>query len=394
LEHTPATSTRRFFNQLFGGSDPAAVLGDMVAPLLNNSMYTWKAAGPHVLIERLLIDRMASFAGFKDGEGIVTPGGSLSNLTAMVLARNRALPESRETSSHRNARVYSSAESHYSISKAAGMIGVGRSNVVFIKTDGQGRMDPARLKEAIQQDLSRGDVPIMINATAGTTVLGAYDPLDAIADIAEEYGIWLHVDGAYGGSLLLSPKYRHLLAGIERVDSLTWDAHKMMGVPLTCSVLLVQQKGALVRSMNEAPTYLFQTESDPYNPGVQSIQCGRRNDALKLWTAWRYHGDLGYAARINKIMDLVAHAKHIVAQDPTLELHSSSESLNICFTVNGVKSEAICVALHERGLALVGHGQVRGQTTIRLVCIDPEMNEADINTFFEDVRAVVASLSG
>src|SRR5690606_15494221 len=131
-----------------------------------------------------------------------------------------------------------SAASHYSIRKAAGLAGLGRDGVRTVPVDAEGRMEPEALARMIEEDRATGVVPVMINATAGTTVLGAFDPLPAIADVAERARVWLHVDAAYGGSILLSPRHRGLLAGCERADSLTWDAHKLLNVPLTCSALL------------------------------------------------------------------------------------------------------------------------------------------------------------
>jgi len=389
LTHTPATSSRSFFNQLFGGSDPAAVLGDMLAPLLNNSMYTYKAAGPHVLIENALITRMAGLAGMPRGEGTFTPGGSMSNQTAMMLARNEALDGIREGGlAGQRLRVYTSSASHYSIRKAAGMLGIGRDNVVDIGVDDEGRLDPRALAAAIAADRAEGFVPVMINATAGTTVQGAFDPIDAVADIAEAEGVWLHVDGAWGGSFLLSEQTRHRLAGLERADSFTWDAHKMMGVPLTCSLLLVREPGLLTRHLCEQATYLLQGDSARYNPATRSIQCGRRNDSLKLWTAWLHHGDSGYARRIEACVALAAHAAATIRAAPDLTLLHRPQSLNVCFVVRGRDSADITRALHERGLAMVGTGVVRGETSIRLVCVDPDMTPADIDAFFTHVRAV------
>jgi glutamate/tyrosine decarboxylase-like PLP-dependent enzyme len=391
LAHTPATSSPRFFNQLFGGSDPAAVLGDMLAPLLNTSMYTFKVAGPHVLIENALIERMAALAGLSGGEGTFTPGGSLSNQTALMLARNARQADCRDEGlSGVRLRIYTSASSHYSIKKAAGILGIGRSNVISVPVDGEGSMIPAALSAAIAADRAAGHVPLLVNATAGTTVEGAFDPIAAIADITEAQGLWLHVDGAWGGTLLLSARARHRLDGLHRADSFTWDAHKMMGVPLTCSLLLTRHPGLLTADLSESAEYLLQGASDRYNPATRSIQCGRRNDILKLWAAWLHHGDAGYAARIDHLLDLAAHAVAVIDADPDLTLRHSPQSLNICFTVRGHDSEAVVSALHHRGLAMVGTGTVAGHSTVRLVVADPALTATDIDAFFAAIRQVTS----
>jgi sulfinoalanine decarboxylase len=184
LAHTPTTSSARFFNQLFGGRDWASVLGDMLVPVVNNSMYTYKVAGPHVLIERVLVEKMGALMGYKEPGGIFSPGGSLSNLRAIVLARNEAKKHVREDGlSAKKHRIYTRAVSHYSIRKGANMAGVGRDNVIKIQVDEHARMRPEALDAAIEQDLRDGCIPALVNATLGTTVEGVFDPVRAIAEV-------------------------------------------------------------------------------------------------------------------------------------------------------------------------------------------------------------------
>lgn len=393
LANTPTTSSRRFFNQLFAGRDAAATMADMLVAVTNISMYTWKVAGPQILVEREVIERLAGFVGFERGEGMFCPGGSLSNMVAMIVARNEMIGDAREQGLPGDRlTVYSSVESHYSIMKAAGMVGVGRANVRKIRCDDEGRMDPGALDRAIRADLKAGARPVFINATAGTTVEGAFDPIRPIAAVAREHGVWLHVDGAYGGTVLLSRKRRHLLDGCELADSFTWDAHKMMGVPLTCSVVLTREPGMFARHFCEPADYLFQEESDEYNPGTRSIQCGRRNDALKLWAAWQHHGDAGYERRVERLFELTAHAVSRVKADPAMTLAREPQSINVCFEVDGKCSATICQRLDREARIKVGWGVVGGRRTVRVVFADPDISEADVDVFFDEVRSVAADL--
>lgn len=387
LAASPSTSGPRFFNQLFAGRDPAASVADMLASLANNSMYTYKVAGPMVLIENLLVREMGALAGFSDPEGIFTPGGSLSNLAALLCARNTVVPGAREDGvDGRPLRIYSSKEAHYSIRKGVGMLGMGRNNVVSIPCDEVGRMNPAALDAAISADVAAGLTPTMINATAGTTVQGAFDPIDPIADVAEKHGIWLHVDGAFGGTMLLSAQRRHLLDGLHRADSFTWDAHKMMGVPLICSVILVRKRGLLTALLNESASYLFQGDTDLHNPGTRSLQCGRRNDVLKLWAAWQYHGRAGYAARVERQIELAqALADEIEAADD-FALTRRPASLNVCFELRGHPSAQLCTQLNARGLAMVGHGIVDGRNIIRAAILNPELKREDLSALLNAIR--------
>lgn len=393
LALTPSTATPRFFNQLFGGRDGAAVLGDALASVLNNSMYTYKVAGVHVLIELELVRRMGGLLGMPDPEGVFTPGGSLSNLAGMVMARNEAVERLKdEGADGQNLRIYTSTDSHYSVRKAAGLLGIGRENVVRIPVDTRGRMRPAALRRAILRDREDGHRPVMINATSGTTVLGAFDPLEPLADLAEELDLWLHVDAAYGGSLIFHPDFAEHFAGIERADSVTWDAHKMMGVPLTCSVILARHKGHLTKHFNETASYLFQDDTDDLNPGTRSLQCGRRNDVLKLWTAWKTHGDAGYRQRVEILRENTRYARRQVRRHPDLELVREPESLNLCFTVRGVAADALCTELNRRGLLMVGHAMVDERPVVRQVFLDPTLDHSQIDHFFSALTQLADEL--
>ncbi|VAX42403.1 Aromatic-L-amino-acid decarboxylase [hydrothermal vent metagenome] len=391
LECTPNTSGKRYFNQLFAGRDDAAMLGEMLAAVANNSMYTFKAAGAQVLAERALLAHMGRKVGWASCDGAFTPGGSMSNFAAMLVARNVSLDGVREQGlDGRSVAIYTSAESHYSIRKNAGMLGLGRECVRAIAADGEGRMQVRVLQETIERDLAEGVRPVAIVATAGTTVQGAFDPIREIAGVAREHGVWLHVDGAFGGSLLLSERRRPLLDGCELADSFTWDAHKMMGVPLTCSVVLFRDSGLLQQSLDESASYLFQRDEDAHNPGVRSLQCGRRNDALKLWAAWQHHGDAGYERRVERQFALTAHAVGVIERDPGLSLAHQPQSINVCFEISGVDAREVCDLLDREGRLKVSHGSVDGRPTVRLVCANPDLTEADLDGFFEEIRRAAA----
>ena len=392
-EATPNTASNQFFNQLFGGRITAATMADMLAALFNNSMYTYKVAGPHVLVENEVLHRMLNFAGYATGEGTFTPGGSMSNLLAMIIARGEVFADSREAGmTGLRPTAYTSAQGHYSIRKNAGLLGIGRQQVRAVAADRKGRMKPDALRDAITRDVAEGYHPFFLNLTAGTTVLGAFDPLAPLTAVGRDFGLWVHVDGALGGSMLVSAQARDLLAGIESTDSLTWDAHKTMGVPLTSSVCLVRRHGLLGAHLSERADYLFQDDEPRLDPGQTSMQCGRRNDALKLWAAWQTLGDVGYGRRIDRMLELAAYAAERVRATRSLRLFRAPESINVCFTVDGATPADLCSALLERQRAVVGHATVEGQPIVRLVCVNPDLAEADIDRFFENVLITAAEL--
>ena len=394
VRHTPTTASGSFFNQLFGGREPASLLGETVAAALNNSMYTYKVAGAQVLVELELIKEMGLRVGFEDADGVFTPGGSLSNLTGMLLARDRARPRLRaEGFSGPRLRVYSSSDCHYSVAKAVSVLGLGIDNLVYVDVDDRGRMDPAALDRAIRADLLAGHQPMMVNATAGTTVLGAFDPLDELADVCDEHGgVWLHVDGAFGGSVALDPAQAHLLSGCHRADSMAWDAHKVMGAQLCCSVVLVRERGLLAGSLDENASYLFQGDGQELNPGTRSLQCGRRNDALKLWTLWQNLGNEGLARRVARLRGLATRAAELVREAPGLELVREPEFLNICFAVEGVSAVALCAELTDRGLAMVGYALVDDEPVVRLTLVNAQVGDDELRFLFESLCEVADEL--
>lgn len=389
LLSAPATSGPRFFNQLFAGHDPAGTPADMLASLANHSMYTYKVGGPLVVMEELTLRGLRRLTGFpEEGGGIFTPGGSLSNLAAMLCARDRAAPMAKEEGVPRGLRLYCSEEAHYSVRKGAGVVGLGRSSVRAVPTDERGVMRCAVLREMIQEDKRSGAQPMMIIATAGSTVLGAFDDLQGCAEIAEQEGLWLHVDGAFGGTALWSTELRGLCAGLERADSFTWDAHKAMGLPLTCSALLTRDPLAPAQALAEHASYLFQGEVDLLNPGTRSLQCGRRNDALKLWAAWQYHGDQGWAERTDRLWTLARALTELIKRRPQLTLLMEPSFFNVSFEYQGRSSVSICERLERERRALVGYAYTKGRCVIRVAVVNPALTLADLEALLDAVERV------
>lgn len=388
---SPRTATSGFFNQLFGGRQDKAILGDLLSVVLNNSMATYKAAGPQIGVEKAVLREVCNIIGWgPESDGTLAPGGSMTNFMGMLMARDAFNEKTRYEGVQQRMTVYTSVESHYSTPKNAAFSGIGRDNVRMIATDAEGRMDNAVLREAIKEDIAKGFHPILINCTAGTTVLGAFDNLVDAAAIAKEFNIWLHVDGAYGGSVLLSDKYRHLVDGVEQVDSFTLNAHKMLGTPLSCSLIVVKDKKNLHNSFSNDASYLYQTDHDGFNPGKTSIQCGRRNDALKLWVLWKSVGTNGLAAIVDTQFELADTGRDYVRTHPDYMDYSVDDTVAVCFNYKGIPAEDLCTALYEHSELLVGYGSFREDTFVRLVTINATNEKDDILKFFKTLEAFVA----
>ena len=387
---TPRTGTNAFFNQLFGGRNEHAILGELLAVMLNNSMYTYKAAGPQIGVEKVILRKVCDLIGWdRAADGTFAPGGSMTNYMAMVMARDAANDQIRFEGVTERMTVYTSVESHYSIPKNAAFMGIGRDHVRKVPTDEQGRMDMVSLAEMIEHDVQEGFLPIMVNCTAGTTVLGAFDDIRAATEICKKHNIWLHVDGAYCGSVLFSEHYKHLIDGVELVDSFSFNAHKMLGTPLSCSIIVAKNKEHLHDSFSNDASYLYQTDHDEFNLGKMSLQCGRRNDALKFWTLWKSVGTKGLQRIVDQQFLLADVALDYIRNHPDYTLYSYDESVSVCFNYKDIPAEDVCTALYEHAELMVGYGTFREDTFIRLVTINAQNEKEDILNFFRVLEQFV-----
>jgi len=388
---TPRTSTKLFFNQLFGGRNSKGTLGELMAVMLNNSMYTYKVGGPQVGIEKEIISEVCRMLNFgENADGTFPPGGSMSNFMGMLMARDAYNRDIKFDGVSEKMVVYTSSASHYSITKNAMFGGIGINQIRKIEVDEFGKMIPESLHQQIKIDIEEGLHPFFVNATAGTTVLGAFDDIKAIHEVTKNFkNLWLHVDGAYCGSVLFSDSYRHLLDGVEHADSFSFNAHKMLNVPLSCSVIVTKEKHNLKHSFACEADYLYQTDGDDYNLGKTSLQCGRRNDALKFWTLWKSVGTKGLASMVDHQFNLAEVARDYVKNHPDYELYSYADSISICFNYKNVDPKDLCNSLYEDGKLMVGYGEFHGNVFVRLVTINTSNSKEDILNFFKVLETYV-----
>jgi len=388
--NTPKTASNRFFNQLFGGRKSRAVLGDLLAVVLNNSMYTYKVGGPQIGVEKEIIQQICDKIGYGvRGGGTFPTGGSMANFMGLLMARDQYNESIKHTGVQQTLIAYSSTESHYSIAKNAAFAGIGRDNIRYIATDKQGAMRADALDAQIRADIYAGLSPFFVNATAATTVLGVYDPLEALAQVCKEYDIWLHVDAALGGAVMFSEKYNYLLKGSEYTDSFAFNAHKMLGVPLSCSMLLARDKKHLYQSFSNDADYLYQGDDDDLNLGKMSIQCGRRNDALKFWTLWKSVGTKGLAEIVDYQFELSAQAHEYIENNPDYTVYSKSPSVSICFNYKNIDPKSLCAALYEEQEVVVGYGSYGETSFIRMVAVNTNNAVTDMMDFFHIMERFV-----
>jgi len=399
LRHSVRTTAPGFMNPLWGGLSIASIAGELVTAATNTAMYTYEIAPIATLIESTILKRMADLADFGTSQGTLTTGGSNGNLLGMLCARQAKIPLSSHSGFDGAKMVaFVSEECHYSFRIASNVIGIGHSNLIKVRCNEDGQMLPEALDEEIQRAQANDQIPFAVLATSGTTVRGSFDPLREIAGVAHKHNLWLHVDAAWGGSCLFSSRYRSLMDGIELADSFCWDAHKMMGIPLICSAFIVKDADILraVCSTGQTAHYLYHDTGAEVDLGRYSLQCGRRNDALKLWLAWREIGDAGWASMLERFMDLADFLQQRIEKHDALEMVSDRMWTNVCFRYVGESSEGelnrINAELRERlvhdGRFMVSRSTVDQKIILRSVIANRNITESSLDAFLDRVVSI------
>ncbi|WCI09929.1 aspartate aminotransferase family protein [Arthrobacter sp. OVS8] len=393
-----------------------ALVAEAVLSAVNSSMDTWDQSAGATMIERRLISWAAAQLGLGDSaDGVFTSGGSQSNFQALLLARNQAVewlkldPENdglRLPSLLERLRIFTSADSHFSIRKSASMLGLGYDAVVSVPCGPDHRMDPAALAGELAQARNEGLVAMAVVATAGTTDFGAIDPLDELAAAAREYGAWLHVDAAYGGGLMVSGRHRHLLDGIHGADSVTVDFHKTFFQPVSSSALLVRDAATLRHVTYHADYLNPATAVDRPNQVDKSIQTTRRFDALKLWLTLRIMGADALGALFDEAIDLASRVGGILASDPDFELAAAPQLSTLVFRYRPLQPDGsrlaevtadrlnqdIRSAVFASGEAVVAGTTVAGRHYLKFTLLNAEARVEDIRTIIDLLRTTGASL--
>jgi aromatic-L-amino-acid decarboxylase len=288
-------------------------------------------AGGADLLDAQALRWVAEFVGFPLGEGAFTSGGMTSNLTALLAARERAVPGTRVNGlGDRPAAVYCSEEAHHSVVRAVETCGIGSRWLRRIGVDDSRRLDPRVLDAALTRDVADGVTPVAVVATAGTTLTGAVDPLDAIADVCSHHGVWLHVDGAYGLPAAAADSTAALFTGLDRADSATIDAHKWLGVQKSCSVVLLREAGHLQAAFGHEELYMLHV-GDIANPVDRTLEYSRPLNSLRLWMAFRIHGAVQYRRWIEQTLANARTLTSLIRNDAEFQLLHEPQLSTICF---------------------------------------------------------------
>jgi L-2,4-diaminobutyrate decarboxylase len=372
-----------------------AVVGEAVLSAVNSSLDTWDQSAGGTLIERKLIDWTTARIGLgENADGVFTSGGTQSNLQALLLAREEA-----KTDDLAKLRIFASEVSHFSVKKSAKLLGLGQDSVVSIPVGADKRMQTVALARELERCKQDGLVPMAVVATAGTTDFGSIDPLPEIAELCGQYGVWMHVDAAYGCGLLASVKHRGRIDGIERADSVTVDYHKSFFQPVSSSAVLVRDATTLRHATYHAeylnPRRMVQ-ERIP-NQVDKSLQTTRRFDALKLWMTLRVMGADGIGQLFDEVCDLAVEGWKLLAADPRFDVvvEPTLSTLVFRYIPAAVTDPAEIdranlyarKALFASGDAVVAGTKVGGRHYLKFTLLNPE-------TTTDDMAAVLDLIAG
>jgi aromatic-L-amino-acid/L-tryptophan decarboxylase len=350
-------------------SEPA-ILGELLAASLNANGMLWRTSPAVTELEAVTLRWLRQWTGLpEDWFGILYDTASVSSMHAIAAAREAADPESRTRGTMPGLTVYCSEQAHSSIEKGAIAVGIGQNSVRKVPVDAEFRMRPDALAALIERDLAEGRRPCAVCATVGTTATTSVDPVPEIADICERHGVWLHVDAAYAGSLMIAPEFRWAFAGCDRADSLVTNPHKWLLIPMDCSVFYTRRPEVLRRAFSLIPEYLRTTDNErAVNLMDYGVPLGRRFRALKLWFSMRYYGREGLANILRGHVSLAQELARQVDADPRFERTAPTPFSVVCFRYKGTDDEnrRIQERVNASGDMFISGTVLNGRFTLRL----------------------------
>jgi aromatic-L-amino-acid decarboxylase len=393
LDTSIAQPRPRYFAFIGSSGLPIGVIADALASCFDVNLARYAAAATEV--ERQAVRWLAEFVGYPADGGVFTSGGTVSNLTALAAAREQALPGSRARGiGNRDGAFYASVEAHYSVKRAVELLGLGADALRLVAVDAGHRLVPEALAEALDRDAAAGVAPVAVVASAGTTLTGAVDPLDAIAEVCAERGVWLHVDGAYGLPAAATASHRALFAGAEHADSVAIDAHKWLYLPKACSAVLVRSASRLAAAFAHEEAYMPHEEGELHAADL-TLEYSRPFRALKLWLAFRVHGAQAFRQALERNLAQARLLAEEVRRHDDLELALEPQLSIVPFRhlPRGVADPdahnlALAEALQVDGRVYLASALIDGHAWLRPCVVNYRTTDDDVRALVEIAREV------
>ena len=406
-EASVASAGPRFFHWVIGGVTPAALAADWVASTLDQNAAAWDASPLGTRLEELSLAWLKELFGLPDDwGGVLTTGATMANFTGLAAARrwwgqrHGVDVDDEGFAGLPSVPVFSSGHIHASAYKALALLGIGRRSVRTFTRDATGRLDDVALERALRE--LKG-APAILEASAGEVNSGDFDPIERMADLAEEYGAWLHVDGAFGLFAAVSPRTAHLVKGIDRAHSVISDGHKWLNVPYDCGFAFVRDASALERTFRVAAAYLPEVDVDRPHLAARGPESSRRSRGLAVWATLRAYGRRGYQELIERHLDLAQHLAQRVDDAPDLERLAEVPLNIVCFRYRPPDvSESDLDELNRRlgedvladGRVYVGTTLYEGRVAFRPAIVNWRTREEDVDLLVEVIRALGRARAG
>lgn len=381
---------------------PLAALCDLVAALINQAMAVYETGPSATLLERQVLLWLNGMIGWDGAEGVLTSGGAQANLTALLAARQVQAGWDvwqQGISAGPPLRLLASEHAHYSVSRAAGIMGMGTDAVIKIAADAAGRMRPDALANAVRECRARSEQPFAVVATAGCTPTGSMDPLRKIGEFCRENELWLHVDGAHGASALMSERYQALLDGIELANSVVWDGHKLSYMPATVSAVLFRDGRHSYAAFAQEASYLFQGDSaaeESFNTSYRTLECTKRMMALKWWAGLSLYGKKGLGRLVEEVFATARALADQLAASPDFELLMPPQTNIVCFRHRPPQLESDALSAHQARLrqTVVQSGafhltqvKLNGELWLRTTIMNPLTDDIDLTALLSTLRS-------
>lgn len=404
------TSSTDYMPHLHSPATLESIAGEMIISAFNQSMDSWDQAPVATEIEVEVIRHLCALYGYpKNSDGVFTSGGSQSNQTAIILARDwfitnimgydvkkHGLPEN-----FRKLRMYTSEISHFSMEKSAHILGLGYESVVKLPVDSKKRIDFEAFERIVEKDVKEGKIPFLAVATVGTTDFGSIDPLKKMSDLCKKHNMWLHADAAYGSGVILSQKYSDRVKDLNLADSITVDFHKMFLLPISCSAVLIKDAEDF-NALTIHADYLNreEDEEDGYTNLVdKSLQTTRRFDALKVWMSFKARGKDGWSRIITTSMENAAYLYSIIKENPNFAVVAEPEISSVVFRyVSGSASaqkddetnkSVRRTLLHKYGI-VIGQTVSDGRVCLKFTLLNPLMTHQKLDELVSLIQKIAA----
>ena len=395
-EASLALSHPRYAAQQVAAPIPAAALVETVVAAMNQSLAVWEMSPIATGIDRDLMARFKKLFGYpKTAEGSLVPGGAFANLTALLAARD-ALEAHASTRGKARVAIIVGVQAHYSIARAAAILGLGRDAVFKVPLNAELSTDVSMVEDCFADARSAGYEKFVLVGSSGSTPTGSFDDLVALGEIARTHGAWFHVDAAHGAGLAFSRRFRSRLKGLGRADSLIFDPHKMMFMPLAAGGVLVRDGARLSAPLKEQAPYLFGSKRSWPDLGQVTIACSQRFDALKTWLVWRVYGSELWDSLTTQVCDVTQAAYEYCAHSEILEPVHRPQSNIFCFRVRNVQASdsdarhwAVKEEINESGFAYISSTVLDGRRVLRIVVMNPRTTAEDVRDMLHRIEQVV-----